>query len=467
MAATGRPGGTLPTQQTTLTQPRRGQPQPRQSRLGSSNGLEGKPTIGGLPTALPGQTQMGNQPVGVPSGTSTTENGTQVPNSAIWGQYTPEGYDLDKMQNGQDSPKYQIGRALSNFDYTQGITPEVIAALQALGLGDVMQLSKDKIQFTGNVDPRFEGYTTIDLLRGANGPGGPQAWQYGLDLPDETGGDTSGFSVPPLSSLLQGLSIQGGGGGQSGYQAQQSASQSPGPGWVRLASGDWVPSDNPLANGAKWVEQGAGTGGSSSTKPYMGDDIRATIQELLQAGGQFNSRIMDLRTEGLREDLERSRAVETDTLDAVLADRGLTGSGADIAARTNMGERIGSANATALRDLTVSESQAASDRMMQALVTGAGMTISDAQQAVDWFNAQTGREVGQGNVANAARANQIDELLGLGNLGLGQATLASNDALGRGSLGLQAQLGLGNQQIAWLEMMARILGQQSAQTPAG
>jgi hypothetical protein len=453
----------------------------QQTTLGSPNGLTGRPSQGGGYQLQPGQVMMGNQP-SVPTATPGsyitqtqqtpgqapvvsqgsapwTPPGVPPPATTGWGQYTPEGFDANKMSSGHSTPKYQIGQALSNFDYSQGITEDVLNALRGLGIGDVRQLSKDKVEFYGNVDPRFEGKTTIDLLRGASGPGGPQAWQYGLD----DGPAAQVASQAPAFQMPQ-LNLGGGGGGSRASSSASSSVDPFGGSGVRLADGSWVPNDHPDAAGAKWA--GGGGGGTSSSRPFMGDDVRGKIMELLNTGGQFNTNLLNSRAETLREQLEGTRNIESQTLDAVLADRGLTG-GANIQARMNQGERLNQQHATQLRQLVSDESQMASDRMMQALTTGAGMTIEEANQAVDWFNAQANRDVGMGQVANAARGNEIDQLLGLGNLGLGQATLSSNYALGQGRLGLDAQLGMGGLQNDWLSTMAQIMGLQANQTPAG
>lgn len=104
------------------------------------------------------------------------------------GAFGLEGYDADKLASGHDSPKYQIGRTISQFDPSKGITPEVIAALNELGLGTFEALDGDKVRVTGNVDPRFEGATTIDLIRAFSGPGADPNWQYGAIGPNEAGG---------------------------------------------------------------------------------------------------------------------------------------------------------------------------------------------------------------------------------------------------------------------------------------
>lgn len=81
---------------------------------------------------------------------------------------------LAKLGNS-DSPKYQFGQVFSHFDPRQGITEELLAALDALGLGDVSgKIGGDKISIAG-ADPRFNGVTEFDVIRDL-GNGG---WQWG------------------------------------------------------------------------------------------------------------------------------------------------------------------------------------------------------------------------------------------------------------------------------------------------
>jgi len=90
-----------------------------------------------------------------------------------------EGFDAGKLSSEHASPKYQIGRTLSNFDPTKGVTPEVLDALNTLGIG-TFSGKGDRLTVGGNVDPRFEGYTNIDVVRDL-GQGG---WQYGAENPN-------------------------------------------------------------------------------------------------------------------------------------------------------------------------------------------------------------------------------------------------------------------------------------------
>jgi hypothetical protein len=249
----------------------------------TGSGLRGAPTLGGLPTAAPGQTMNGNQPVGMPADGGPMKildrhpseraageaayralYGTEPPPSAYapWTDPFPgvpessggtgnladlgasgakrgnlEGFDAGKLGNKEhNTPKYQIGRVLEQFDPKAGVTPELLAALNALGIGTFEQLSGDKVRVTGNVDPRFEGYTTIDLVRGFNGPGGGQAWQYGAD--NGTGG--GGGSAAPAAGMAGGLGLTGAPGvsamlsGDPLQRIQQAIGQINGQGQVNL-----------------------------------------------------------------------------------------------------------------------------------------------------------------------------------------------------------------------------------------
>ena len=117
------------------------------------------------------------------------------------GAYAVEGADAGKFAGDHMSPKYQILRTVSNFDFTKGITPEVLEALNSLGIGTFTSNGRDKVFVTGAKHPEFEGDTEIDLIR-AFGDGG-KAWQYGV-------GPMGGApAVPTLPVLGGGLPTSG------------------------------------------------------------------------------------------------------------------------------------------------------------------------------------------------------------------------------------------------------------------
>ena len=110
-----------------------------------------------------------------------------------------EGFDAGKLNSEHASPKYLIGRTLSNFDPRQGVTPEVLSALNSLGIGQFSG-SKDKLSIA-NGDPRFEGVNALDVVRDFEGGGG---WQYGVEggptaAPAARGG--FGLGLNPTASI--------------------------------------------------------------------------------------------------------------------------------------------------------------------------------------------------------------------------------------------------------------------------
>ena len=112
-----------------------------------------------------------------------------------------EGFDMNKMNSGHDSPKYQFGRVMSQFDPKGGITQDMLNALNALGLGTVSgNIGGDKIQLGGNIDPRFNGETGFDLIRDLENGGG---WQWGaLSGGGGNGGGQVGQAIGGMGGML-------------------------------------------------------------------------------------------------------------------------------------------------------------------------------------------------------------------------------------------------------------------------
>jgi hypothetical protein len=122
------------------------------------------------------------------------------------GQYAGklEGFDKGKLDSGHDSPKYQFGRTMSQFDPKGGITQAMLDALNGLGLGTVSgKVGGDKISVGGNVDPRFQGVTEFDIIRDLENGGGWQ-WDGGGGAPSAAPQQAGG-----LSPLLAGNPMQG------------------------------------------------------------------------------------------------------------------------------------------------------------------------------------------------------------------------------------------------------------------
>lgn len=146
-----------------------------------------------------------------PSSGSMTLGTTGAPDyGRTVGQYVgPQyfgSYDEAKFNDPtHDSPKYQTLRALSHFDPSKGVTPEVIAALNSLNLG-TFSGSGDKVTLA-NADPRWDGMTGADLITDF-GPGGKNQWGVGGQFPGDatalgasgqTGAGAFGYLDPALS----------------------------------------------------------------------------------------------------------------------------------------------------------------------------------------------------------------------------------------------------------------------------
>lgn len=384
------------------------------------------------------------------------------------------GWDQGKWSNPEhQTMKYQVGRILSMFPPTPEGLRQALPLIQQFAPNATID-GLDKLVGLGG-----ETLGPIDALVGAQQGGKSWGWQ---DLGEA---DMSGSFGMPSGP------VQIGGGqsfGFSGGGGSMPASGPPVPGWLRTPTGEWVPPDHPLAATASAVTApgqpgsgvGGGTGGgTSTTRPTM--DVRQTIADILARGegGGLNEDVITRRVGGARADLERFKNSQIDSLSAELADRGLIGSGGETEALSGLAERLQSQLGSDVSQIYADESARADDRFIQALSLGTGMTIEEAQNAIDWFNAETGRtgtegnlqlgagdlalrgELGRGELALGNRRAGIDEMLGLGQLGLGQDTLASNYMLGQGRLGLDRELGMygiQNQQSSqFMQMIQAIL----------
>lgn len=134
------------------------------------------------------------------------------------------GYDKEKFDANKDDAKYQIGRTLSGFDPRQGITPEVLAALNALGYGNFsgsgQRLSLKGLTDKGRAANLQGDYEGADFIQGFSGGNGK--WAYadpveeakqasmaggsggGIDGTPGTYSDTSGDYPPEMQAALNG-----------------------------------------------------------------------------------------------------------------------------------------------------------------------------------------------------------------------------------------------------------------------
>jgi hypothetical protein len=118
------------------------------------------------------------------------------------GQYGLEGFDQGKLDSGHSSPKYLIGRTLSQFDPSKGLTPEALAALNALGIG-TFSGQNDKLSVQSD-DPRFNGLSQFDVGRDFSGEGGrmgSSAWQFAPDGPGAPSAGGPQMGMPSVGGM--------------------------------------------------------------------------------------------------------------------------------------------------------------------------------------------------------------------------------------------------------------------------
>lgn len=187
---------------------------------------------------------------------------------------------------------------------------------------------------------------------------------------------------------------------------------------------------------------GAASGGSTTTTgpqaPQGGmQALYDQIGKLLDLGGEYNEGILNRRVESARESMNRARSSQTDLLRSQLSERGLLGQGPEVTALTGLEEQLGDIYGGQVRDIYADESARSDNRLLETMAIAAGLSGEDASRLVDWFNAQTGRDVGMGQIAATNRRTDADAAAEAGRLGLGYGQLDLDRMLGSGRLGLE------------------------------
>ena len=144
-------------------------------------------TIGGMapqqaipqaqPQAAPAPSAMDRLgPQGNPSPTAgLAQPAPPKPSYEGWGQFMPQGLEQSNVQKGVTDPKYQIAQIQSHFDPRQGITPELVQALNGLGIGQFRSDARDKLYVDGQMDPRFKDVVSSDIINSYD-PGKGGTW---------------------------------------------------------------------------------------------------------------------------------------------------------------------------------------------------------------------------------------------------------------------------------------------------
>lgn len=211
----------------------------------------------------------------------------------------------------------------------------------------------------------------------------------------------------------------------------QRASDGTSRGRVHLPNGQYVD----LVHGSGWgdtwadlqardpyVERGGGGGGggggATPATAFSNPQLMEQLQALFSNQGNFNSDIVNRRTENAAATLRRSANSRKANNEAYLAERGLIGDGPQGSMVGRVDEDIANQYADAVSGIYADESEAADARMMQALSLATGMSTADADRALGYFRANNDFTLGQGNLAlqNSIASNNYN--LGLGNFGL-------------------------------------------------
>lgn len=162
---------------------------------------------------------MGAEPGGYTGGGDTTAGPLEdksapaaAPTPAPAGDFSRlMGYDAGKFNDpNKQSAKYQIGRTLSGFDPRQGVTADVLNALNGLGLGTFTG-SGDKLSLSGLTD-KGKGaglvgdYQNADFIGGFKGGNGKwtyadPAYEAANPTPDGGGGMAAAGGGAPFGGV--------------------------------------------------------------------------------------------------------------------------------------------------------------------------------------------------------------------------------------------------------------------------
>lgn len=394
--------GTSPAATTYRAQPRGRQAQPGPLQPGPSSPGSYAPRLGSnaLPTVEPGETPIWPElPQQGPFPPPVTHNATRL----------MEG-DPGKLANkahAATSNKYDFLQLMNSGQYGYDQLPQALAALQAGPNGGLWKGWKAE----GDKLIPGDGTAPVDVIGGfhSDNPGG---WRWGVEGPSggSLGGSGGGYGGPGMTTNAPNLDWSG--GQDLGMTEAQWRAMYPVPG---AAPGTSTPASG--ANGHP-------------------TDLKSILEGLMSNAGNFNQGIVDKRTGAAQDTLLRQRSSQKKTNDAALASRGLMGSGPEGMANASLDQNIDDQYSNAVTGIYADESAAADSRMIQALQTSAGMSVAQAQQAIDMFRAQNDMTLGQGNLALGNRNAGINERLGLGGLALGGVNASNSYNLGLGRLGL-------------------------------
>jgi len=315
------------------------------------------------------------------------------------------------------SPKYSFLQLAKQGKYGYNELDKMLAELQQ-SYGDFWggwTAAGDKLRYTGDpaqLHSAWDGVTEVDAI-GAFNSGNPQGWRWGVNSPGGAGmpspvggaGQAAGVTpqappprpptlrTPPLKDTFRDAGQEFGPEGGAGVYPDDPLQQ----------VGD-DPFSELITGGLAALINSGGEGFSRT-----GKDANEALSSLLRGGrGGFNEGIVNARMESARENAERWRKGQVDTLRAGLADRGLLGSGPERTGLERIGMDMAGVGATALRDIFADESGAADERYMDALQLGLAGGQANNQALLSGLSQAHGRQMGLSQIALQSLAQNME-----------------------------------------------------------
>lgn len=169
------------------------------------------------------------------------------------------------------------------------------------------------------------------------------------------------------------------------------------------------------------------------------DELMGSLRGMFSGGG-FNQDLVNRRTEGAREDLNRMGKSRNATNRAALANRGLIGDGPEMTAQNRAESDIADLYSQAVSGIYGDESERADKRMMDSLGLAAGLFGKNADLGL------------------ARDRLALDEALGIGDLGLRNSGQTNAYNLDLARFGLDRDKTLFDMENGGIDQLMQLLG---------
>lgn len=394
----------------------------------------------------PTNTGIGGYGGGKPVPPVDTEDYSNSPGNTAGGQHTPPppppafsrtaennpGLDATKWLSGYVSPKYAWHEIGLQHDLTNDAgRAAALAAAQSQfpeWFGGASWEGDDFLNLGENPNSAWNGVTGFDAIFNASGEGGgTRPWmgnesfapgygpQGGSPAGSQAGSQAGGFDLSSMLSLFGDMGQDYGGPQSSGVFPSDNLQQVGQDPFSELITGG--------------LAALIGSGGQGFSE--VGDASNDALMRMLESGGGFNEDIINARMESARENAERWRKGQMDTLQAGLADRGLIGSGPERTGMEKIGLEMEGIGATALRDIFADQSGAADERLMQALGMGMGAGQANNRTLLDTLGEGTNRQNVLAQIAMDSLGQNMEWQQFLSTFGLSQDALMNEIQMGR------------------------------------